>query len=141
MSERQAPVDMNEASRAAGHEITDADAAPLAKAGIFLAGLMLFAFVAMVIMFRTLAYVQPIYEGTEEPHPLSDTRAVVSGPRLQPDPPREKAQLRQSEDDLLTSYAWVDRENRVARIPIDRAIEVLAATGLPQTTGSGAASD
>lgn len=44
-------------------------------------------------------------------------------------------QLRATEDAILTTYGWVDREKGVVRIPIDRAIDLLAQRGLP-TRGS-----
>ena len=40
-------------------------------------------------------------------------------------------ELRRREESRLTSYAWVDREQGVVRIPIDRAMEVLAERGFP----------
>lgn len=139
MSDHSAPAEVSEASRAAGHEVTDADAGPLVKVGIALAILVIIGFVGMIVMFRTLAYVQPLYEGADEPHPLSETRAPMSGPRLQPDPPREKGQLEAYEAQQLTTYDWVDKESGIARIPVDRAIDILASSGLPQNAGSGAA--
>jgi len=36
-------------------------------------------------------------------------------------------EIRRQEDEVLTSYGWVDRENGIARIPIQRAIEIMAA--------------
>lgn len=131
MSDHHSSVEVSQVSLAAGHEVTDADAAPLVKAGIALAVIMLVGLVGMLVMFRTLTYVQPLYDPAEAPHPLSTTRAGASGPRLQPDPPREKAALQTFENNLLTTYDWVDAD-KVARIPIDRAIDILAAAGLPE---------
>jgi hypothetical protein len=37
---------------------------------------------------------------------------------------------RSREDTLLTSYGWVDQEHRAARIPIERAMQLLAERGL-----------
>jgi hypothetical protein len=36
------------------------------------------------------------------------------------------AEKRRAEDATLTSYAWIDRSNGIVRIPIDRAMELLA---------------
>ena len=53
-----------------------------------------------------------------------------------PAPPRKAARFRQrlemraAEDAVLQSYGWVDHPAGVARIPIDRAIELLVARGL-----------
>jgi hypothetical protein len=58
-------------------------------------------------------------------------RRTPPEPRLEPDPlaPRAAAQAR--EDAILASYGWVDRKAGIARIPIDRAMELLVEKGLP----------
>ncbi len=35
------------------------------------------------------------------------------------------------ENQILTNYAWVDKSAGVARIPVDRAIELISERGLP----------
>ena len=52
-------------------------------------------------------------------------------PRLEPFPLAPGQTLRAEEDAILTTYAWVDKKAGVARIPIDRAIEIVAERGLP----------
>ena len=53
-------------------------------------------------------------------------------PRLQTDDGNEDvAQLHQREDLLLDHYSWVDRGAGKVRIPIDRAMELIAQRGLP----------
>ena len=39
--------------------------------------------------------------------------------------------LRPGEETILNSYGWVDQKNGIARIPISRAIDIIAARGLP----------
>jgi hypothetical protein len=39
--------------------------------------------------------------------------------------------MRVREDHVLNSYAWVDKQAGIVRVPIDRAIDMLAAKGLP----------
>ncbi|MDA0333856.1 MAG: hypothetical protein O2782_01690 [bacterium] len=134
MSDHGNPAEVSGASRAAGHEVSDADAKPLVRVGIALAVIMLVGFLGMLLMFRTLMFAQPLYDTTQAPHPLSASRTATTGPRLQPDPPRQKAELRLYEDNLLMTYDWIDQEGKVARIPITRAIEILAASGLPKPT-------
>jgi hypothetical protein len=46
-------------------------------------------------------------------------------------------QLRE-QDKVLASYDWVDQKNGVVRIPIDRAMELLAQRGLPVRPEGGA---
>jgi hypothetical protein len=53
-------------------------------------------------------------------------------PRLQLDDGyQEIADLHAKEDLLLNNYSWADRSQGKVRIPIDRAIELLAQRGLP----------
>ncbi len=41
------------------------------------------------------------------------------------------------EDHILSTYAWVDQKAGTVRVPIDRAIDLLAAKGLPIAQLSG----
>jgi hypothetical protein len=52
-------------------------------------------------------------------------------PRLQALPERELAELRAQENAILGSYAWVEKDRGVARIPIDEAMQIVAERGLP----------
>jgi hypothetical protein len=49
-----------------------------------------------------------------------------SSPRLQANPAADLAAERRREEGMLEGYAWVDRERGVARIPVQRAMEILA---------------
>lgn len=59
------------------------------------------------------------------------------GPRLQPSPAsdlRPEAELTaflDEQDEALGSYGWVSKEGGIARIPIARALTILAEKGLP----------
>jgi hypothetical protein len=46
---------------------------------------------------------------------------------LQVQPQTDLERMRATEEAILNSYGWVDREAGIVRIPIDRAMEVLAA--------------
>ena len=37
----------------------------------------------------------------------------------------------QSQQNLLNTYGWVDKQNGIVRLPIDRAMELLLQRGLP----------
>ena len=52
-------------------------------------------------------------------------------PVLQIDPVADLKAYEAQEEALLHSYGWVDKGAGVARIPIDRAIELIAKQGLP----------
>ena len=70
----------------------------------------------------TLAQKYPLAAGVHKDPPT---------PNLQNQPFKDIYQLRQVETEKLTSYAWVDKEGGVTRIPIDRAMEVMLQRGFP----------
>ena len=43
----------------------------------------------------------------------------------------ELRQMRAAEEAVLNSYGWVDKDSGRVRIPIERAMEILAKKGLP----------
>jgi cbb3-type cytochrome oxidase subunit 3 len=57
-------------------------------------------------------------------------------PRLQIHPRQDLQDLRESEDALLKSYSWVDRNGGVVRIPIDEAMKLTLQRGLPSRPAS-----
>ena len=91
------------------------------------------------------------YESTHQPtlNPLatatgSDTRVVTPAevqsfpqPRLETDERGQIYSFRLQEEQKLHSYGWVDQNAGVVRIPIDRAMELIAERGLPTTPKAG----
>jgi hypothetical protein len=69
--------------------------------------------------------------------PLADTRQTPPAPRLQDAPLHDYATYRASQDAYLNSYGWVDRQQSVAHIPIEQAMNLLIERGWPKTTGTG----
>lgn len=61
---------------------------------------------------------------------------VAPPPQLQADPAADLAAFDATEEEKLRSYGWVDRSAGVIRIPIERAMDLIAQRGLP-TRGSG----
>ncbi len=68
-----------------------------------------------------------------------DTRHVPRGypqtafpsPKLEEDERGQLNGIRLAEDQTLYSYGWVDEKSGIVRIPIDRAMDLLAQRGLP----------
>ena len=56
---------------------------------------------------------------------------VPPEPRIEVAPYEQLQQLRVKEDHILNTYAWVDKKAGTVRVPIDSAIDLLAAKGLP----------
>ena len=66
------------------------------------------------------------------PSPLAETLpAQPPEPRLQVLPAADLTRIRAQEEAALNSYAWIDSKSGLVRIPIERAIELVAERGLP----------
>jgi hypothetical protein len=52
-------------------------------------------------------------------------------PRVEEKPYLQLQNLRTLEEHVLSSYAWVDQNQGTVRVPIDRAIDMVAQKGLP----------
>jgi hypothetical protein len=68
---------------------------------------------------------------TLRPALFTDTAGQYPGPNLQDNPTADMIKMRTDERVSLSTYGWVDRKGGVARIPIERAMDLLAAKGLP----------
>ena len=66
-------------------------------------------------------------------YPLAATQGSREPPepRLQVNPRQDLGDLRAREDRVLSSYAWVDKNAGVVRIPIDQAMKLTLERGLP----------
>lgn len=65
----------------------------------------------------------------DPPRPLLPAARVQSPPpepRLQAHPETDLVVMRQEEDELLSSFGWIDESAGLARVPIETAIELLA---------------
>jgi len=66
-----------------------------------------------------------------------DARKLPPEPRLQDNAVQDLQRMRTAEDLTLSGYGWVDQKKGVVRIPIDRAIDLLAQRGLPVRPAHG----
>ena len=76
--------------------------------------------------------------GSRPIHPLDDPKVVETPPepRLQESPALDLARFHAREEEELTTYGWIDKQNGVVRIPIERAMEIVAREGLPAREGA-----
>ena len=121
----------------AKYEHTDIDPAVGYKFASWLAVAML---ISAAIVYGAFWF----FEGRQEKanaaqkYPLAVGQSrVPPAPTLQNQPFQDIFMLRQSESARLGGYGWVDKEGGIARIPIDRAMEVMLQKGFPTRSESG----
>lgn len=128
MSEQHTP---SAALFEAKHETTDVESKPLMLSALGL-GLAIAVVCAFLIWFfgrlenraeRLDPRLSPLTGGQSPP-----------APRLQTSPANDLARMRAAEDRSLHRYRWIDKERGVVQLPIDRAVELLLAEGLPKTS-------
>jgi hypothetical protein len=116
-------------SQRAGYELTDVN--PFAL-GVFALGLAITIAVSVALMaalfwqFEAIAkrddpVISPLAGKVETPKPHLETSHGV-----------DLVEYRREENARLRSYGWIDRREKIARIPIDRAIQLLAERGIPE---------
>ena len=69
--------------------------------------------------------------------PAQDARQLPPEPRLEETPMSDLQEMRAAEDQILHTYGWLDQPNGIVRLPIDRAMELIAQRGLPARKESG----
>lgn len=124
-----------------GYETTDADAGPVVRFALFLL-IVTLSIAGLVIGFYKYLDARESVEKARH-YPMSETvrRPLPPRPRLQTYPFTDITALRSDERRLLDEYAWVDKNAGVVRIPIERAIDVLAERGLPHRAEPPAANE
>ncbi len=121
----------NQRTPQAGHEETDINVWVVGK---FAVALVLVALATLFVLFGLYRY-WLLREGGP---PVGRSQVAASEPaRAFPRPQLQETEvpdlkaIRAAEDQVLNGYAWMDPEKGVVRIPIDRAIDLLAERGLP----------
>ena len=99
----------------------------------FGSGLMAVAVVVLLVIYVLFGF----FDGRERAtipaeYPLAaQADKVPPEPRLQEHPREDLSELRAREDEILSSYGWVDKNAGVVRIPIDAAMKLTLERGLP----------
>jgi hypothetical protein len=89
--------------------------------------LIVAAFVSAFAMYALLlTYRADAERRAEAVSPLAKVREVPAGPLLQVNAAAELAELQAKQSALLTNYAWQDQMRGIVRIPIHRAMELVA---------------
>ncbi|HWP30384.1 MAG TPA: hypothetical protein VNK96_01470 [Fimbriimonadales bacterium] len=60
-----------------------------------------------------------------------EVQGIPPAPRIQEKPTVEMVQLLSAEEEILNNYGWVDKNAGIARVPIERAMDLLAQSPPP----------
>ncbi len=121
-----------------GHEERDVNVWAIGK---FAIGLTLLCIGALTVLFFLFRYFETQVAGpAAPPREVSSQAGLPLEPRLQDTPVQDLKQMRADEDQILGSYGWVDKQKGIVRLPIDRAIDLLAQRGLPSREEAAPAS-
>jgi hypothetical protein len=107
-------------------------------------GLLYFLLILSAILAATalsLIWLFKYFQKAENPGsfiaaPFAGAQPLPPPPRIQSNPGADMQSYWQSQQNLLNSYGWIDRQNGVVRMPIDRAMELLLERGLPTRSAS-----
>lgn len=117
------------AGKTPGYEVRDANTRAILNGGIILTAVVVFSFFYMRWLFghymRSIDRERPAVTELTEQHPMPPA------PQLRVNAKLELAQLRAYEQGMLTVHEWIDKDGGVARIPIARAMAIVAERGLP----------
>lgn len=95
----------------------------MAARSVLFAVLGFFAFVGLSLLGLRVYYAWDVHGlAVIPPHSFAE-------PRLQSNPTEDLRRFQAKQRQQLTGYAWVDRGQGLVRIPIDRAMDLIAARG------------
>jgi hypothetical protein len=111
-----------------GYERSDADVRSLFRFGVSLALLIALIMWGMVHTYNFFAKRESLGPPAS---PFENQRQLPPQPHLQPQPATDLKRYCEMEEQDLTTYGWVDQQNGIVRIPVDRAMEIVLQKGLP----------
>jgi hypothetical protein len=110
------------------HETSDANVRDLIIFGVGLCCLVM----AGLLVSKGVFHYFVGHQGLGPPaSPFENVRMLPPEPRLQVSAPKDLAQYKAAQEEILNSYGWVDAKAGIVRIPIDRAMDILLQKGLP----------
>jgi hypothetical protein len=145
MSEHTQELPVSAESLERKHETSDRSPRNLLIIGGCAAALLFLSLIVSGILFGAFAARRPM----QRMQPLGlllapDSKPLTRFPQPNLDTDDDHAQaaaLRAQQTAGLNSYGWLDRSNRVVRIPIDRAMELILQRGLLTRTNGASQTD
>ena len=124
-------MDESKQNGAVGHETRDANVRSISK---FVVGLTIGVLATMLLMwflFSRLAVREARLSPRPEAMAAANPQKQPPEPRLLPEPVLALDEFRAGEEKILNDYGWINPEKGVVRIPVERALGLVAKEGLP----------
>ena len=117
------------------HEMADLNVPLIVRVAIILGVTLVVLVLLVAALFHGFNRAYP--HRTSEASPVVTKADLPPVPRLQTDPTGDLQALLAREDVHLEHYAWVDRSQGIAQIPIERAMTLWVKTYSPPPASSG----
>jgi len=121
-----------ESNPTVAHEETDADTRAITQFGIALALVLVLSQLGLWWLFNSFTRRESKLSPPVSALVRAQAPTEPPEPKLQANPQSDMRMMREKEDTILNHYGWVDPNHGVVRIPVDRALDLVAERGLPQ---------
>ena len=130
MATKQTQGEKPSVGRGLGYEPRDASVKGLLQFAFWMAVVLAVTLFAMRGLFDYIKKVQPLGP-TASPLVKEGQRELPPSPRLQVHPHDELVDYCAAQQKAVNSYGWVSQGAGVVHVPVDRAMDLLLAKGLP----------
>ncbi|HTQ58502.1 MAG TPA: hypothetical protein VMI94_28765 [Bryobacteraceae bacterium] len=121
------------------HEPGDVNAIFLTKFGIGMALLIIVFLFGLWGLFEYFVKREAVLS-LPPPGAMVSAQKLPPEPRLQPHPVADMQKMLAEENRAMQEYGWVDQSRGIVRIPVERAMDIIARNGLPATAPPAAPS-
>jgi hypothetical protein len=116
-----------------GYEVRDASIKGLITFAVVLALVLFFTLISMRFMFSELNTLTPLGETSS---PFDNGRHIPAGPLVQAKPHQDLTAYCANQSQVVSTYAWVNKDGGIVQIPIDRAMDLTLQRGLPSRSAA-----
>jgi hypothetical protein len=103
-----------------------------------LVGMIVFVHILAGVLFGYFSFLNPfgVAPPPAEPGSAPVPTVIPAAPTLQVDYITDLQRVQSTQEANIHNYGWVDQEAGIVRIPIERAMELVAEQGLPVTSAT-----
>lgn len=99
---------------------------------LFIVGIIVFTVLTMFALFVIYPVLTPAGARARRETAQEVQRRLPPGPVLQANPAVDMRRFREQEQRKVSTYGWVDERRGIVRVPVERAMEMVAERGLPR---------